>query len=121
MTISAKHIPTGLREANPVLVVGDSNRAIEFYKTVFGAKERMRLTAPGGRAVHGELTIGHSVIMVSDEFPERGDIGPSRGGPLAGANHASCGRRRRSGRTSRRSWGELTDSDSRSVLRRQSR
>jgi PhnB protein len=78
MTISAKHISAGLREATPVLVVGDSNRAIEFYKTVFGAKERMRLTAPGGTVVHGELTIGHSVIMVSDEFPERDEIGPSR-------------------------------------------
>ena len=76
MTISAKHIPAGLQELTPVLVVNDSNRAIEFYKTVFGAKERMRLTEPGGKVVHGELTIGHSVTMVSDEFPEWGDISP---------------------------------------------
>jgi PhnB protein len=37
----------------------------------------MRLTEPGGKVIHAELTIGRSVIMVSDEFPERDDIGPS--------------------------------------------
>jgi PhnB protein len=68
MTISAKHIPAGLQEVTPVLVVGDSNRAIEFHKTVFGAKERMRLTEPGGNIVHAELNIGHSAIMIGDEF-----------------------------------------------------
>jgi PhnB protein len=78
MTIKAKHIPAGLQEVTPALVVGDSNQAIEFYKTVFRAKERMRFTERRGKVVHGELTIGHSVIMVSDEFRERGDIGPSR-------------------------------------------
>ena len=51
-------------------------KPIEFYKNVLGAEERMRLDAPGGRIGHAELTIGGSVIMLADEHPEIGAVGP---------------------------------------------
>jgi len=40
---------------------------------VFGAKERMRMSGPGGKIAHAEMTIGNAVIMVAEEFPEWGD------------------------------------------------
>jgi PhnB protein len=62
-------IPAGYHTATPYLVVDDANRAIEFYKKAFGAKELMRMDGPGGKIGHAELKIGDSVIMLSDEMP----------------------------------------------------
>jgi PhnB protein len=76
MPIRVKHIPDGCHAVTPVLVVNDAGRAIGFYEKAFGAKERMRITGPGGKIVHGEMTIGNAVIMVADEFPEWGDLSP---------------------------------------------
>jgi PhnB protein len=72
----AKPIPDGYAAVTPYLIVDGAARAIEFYKTAFGAAERMRLDAPGGRIGHAELTIGGSVVMLADEHPEIGAIGP---------------------------------------------
>ena len=72
----AKPIPDGYSAVQPYLIVDGAARAIEFYKAAFGAAERMRLDAPGGRIGHAELTIGGSVIMLADEFPDMGYRGP---------------------------------------------
>jgi PhnB protein len=72
----AKPIPDGYAAVTPYLIVDGAARAIEFYKTAFGAAERMRLDAPGGRIGHAELTVGGSVVMLADEHPEIGAIGP---------------------------------------------
>lgn len=54
----------------PYLGVKDSVKAIEFYKEVFGAKERFRLTSPdSGKIAHSELEIGGCLFMLADEFP----------------------------------------------------
>jgi PhnB protein len=79
MATKVKSIPDGYSAVTPVLVVSDAARAIEFYKTVFGAKERMRMAGPGGKIVHAELTVGDAVLMVADEFPEWGDLSPKSG------------------------------------------
>lgn len=76
MDTRVKPIPDGYHAVTPVLVVNDAARAIEFYKTAFGAKQRMRMTGPGGKIVHAEMTIGNAVFMVTDEFPEWGELGP---------------------------------------------
>jgi PhnB protein len=36
----------------------------------------MRMPVPGGKVGHAEITIGDSVIMLSDEAPEMGARGP---------------------------------------------
>jgi len=59
-----KPIPDGYQAIQPYLIVDGAARAIEFYKTVLGAAERMRLDAPGGRIGHAELTVGDSLVMV---------------------------------------------------------
>ena len=65
-----KSIPDGYHAITPYLIINGATSAIEFYKTVFGATERMRIGAPGGRIGHAELLISGSVIMLADEFPE---------------------------------------------------
>ncbi len=63
-------IPDGYHTATPYLAVDDAARAIEYYKKAFGAQERMRMDAPGGKIGHAELQIGDSMIMLSDTFPQ---------------------------------------------------
>jgi len=73
---TVKPIPDGYPRVTPYLHVDGASKAIEFYRTVFGAKERMRLAAPGGRIGHAELEIGNSMIMLADEHPEMNIRGP---------------------------------------------
>lgn len=69
-------IPEGYPRVSPYLIVDDAAAAIEFYTSVLGATERMRMDAPGGRIGHAELELGGSVIMLADEHPEIDAIGP---------------------------------------------
>ena len=78
-----KPIPEGYHSVTPYLVVDDANAAIKFYERAFGATEKIRM--PRGNGVgHAELQIGDSVVMLADEFPDMGHLGPkSRGGPTS--------------------------------------
>jgi len=69
-------IPDGYRRVNPYLAIDGAAEAIDFYKAVFGATERMRLAMPDGTIAHTEIDIGDSVVMISDENPEMGAVGP---------------------------------------------
>jgi PhnB protein len=68
-----------INEVYPYLRVKGAPAAIAFYKNVFGATERFRLTEPSGRIGHIELDIGNIVLMLSEEFPEYGIHGPQPG------------------------------------------
>lgn len=77
-------IPDGYRSVNLILTVDDGTKAIDFYKQAFGAKEISRLPM-GDKIGHAELEIGDTRIMLADEFPEHGNLGPnSRGGTTVG-------------------------------------
>ena len=67
--------PEGYNTVMPYLRVRGAAAAVEFYKKAFGAKKRMLLKM-GDRVGHAEIEIGGSVIMLSDEFPEMGMVGP---------------------------------------------
>jgi PhnB protein len=71
-----KPIPDGYPQLSPYLCVNGAAAAIEFYSSVFDAKERTRMPAPGGLVGHAELQVGDSVIMLSDEIPDMGSLGP---------------------------------------------
>ena len=76
-------IPEGYNSVTPYLVVDDAKRALEFYRDAFGAEEKFRLPM-GDRIGHAEIKIGDSFVMLADEFPEMGHLGPnSRGGPTS--------------------------------------
>jgi PhnB protein len=78
-----KPIPEGYHNVTPYLAVDDAKGAIDFYKKAFGAKEKFKMPM-GDRIGHAELQIGDSVVMLADEFPDRGHLGPkARGGPTA--------------------------------------
>src|SRR5450755_1755941 len=71
-----KAIPDGYPTVTPYLIVDGASAAIEFYCSVLGATERMRMPAPDDKVGHAEVEIGNSVIMLSDEFPDMGTLGP---------------------------------------------
>ncbi len=65
----------------PYLIVKDAAKAIEFYTAAFGAKETFRME-DGGRIGHAEIQIGESKIMLADEHPEMGYLGPQGRSPV---------------------------------------
>ncbi|MGH9025853.1 MAG: VOC family protein [Acidimicrobiia bacterium] len=76
-----KPIPEGYRTVTPYLSIVGAAEAIDWYIEIFGAKERMRMGAPGGTIGHAEIEIGDSIIMLADEFPDIGFLSPkTRGG-----------------------------------------
>jgi PhnB protein len=76
-------IPDGYHSVTPYIVVDDARRAIDFYKAAFGAEEVLRMEM-GDRIGHAEVRIGDSMVMLADEHPEMGHLGPkSRGGPTS--------------------------------------
>jgi PhnB protein len=78
-------IPAGYHSATIYLIVKGGARAIEFYKSAFGAVELMRMEGPNGTIGHAEIKIGDSPIMLADEFPEMGHKSPTT---LGGAGAA---------------------------------
>ena len=74
--MAVKPIPEGYHSITPYLVIKGASEAIDYYKRVFGATERMRMDAPGGTIGHAELQIGDSVLMLADEHPQQGFRGP---------------------------------------------
>ena len=69
-------IPEGYPRVTPYLIVDGAAAAIDFYKSVLGATERMRMGGPGDKIGHAELEIGNSLIMLADEHPEMDARGP---------------------------------------------
>jgi len=61
--------------ATPRLTFKNAAKAIDFYKSAFGARETMRFEA-GGQIAHAEIVIGNSTIMLSEEWPEGGRFSP---------------------------------------------
>jgi PhnB protein len=72
-----KPIPDGYHEVTPYLIVSGGAKALEFYAQAFGAVERLRIPpGPAGKVGHAEIVIGGSCIMLADEHPEIGALGP---------------------------------------------
>lgn len=76
MTAAVKPVPEGMHSVTPHLVCAGAADAIEFYKKAFGAIEGSRMPGPGGKLMHAQLMIGDSHVMLVDEFPDWGAIGP---------------------------------------------
>jgi PhnB protein len=73
---NVKPIPDNYPQVTPYLCVDGADAAIRFYGTVLGATERGRLAGPDGKVGHAELQLGDSLIMLADEYPEMGILGP---------------------------------------------
>ena len=79
---ASTYIPERLHAVTPYLMVPDARRAVAFYEEVFGARAVSEpIIMDDGRVGHVEIEIGDSVLMLADEFPEMGLLGPlARGG-----------------------------------------
>jgi uncharacterized glyoxalase superfamily protein PhnB len=71
-----RSIPEGMHSLTPHLICRGAASALDFYARAFGAVEVMRLPAPDGRLMHAALRIGDSHLMLVDEMPEWGALGP---------------------------------------------
>lgn len=49
-----KPVPDNYPRVTPYLSIDGAAAAIEFYKKAYGATERMRMDAPGGKVGHAE-------------------------------------------------------------------
>jgi PhnB protein len=76
-----------IHEVFPYLRVNSTEAAIAFYGKAFGAEEIFRLTEPSGRIGHAEMKLGGVTLMLSDEFPEYGIVGPLTLGGTTFAMH----------------------------------
>jgi uncharacterized glyoxalase superfamily protein PhnB len=77
-------IPEGMRTVTPHLICAGAAEALDFYVRAFGAEELSRMPGPDGQIMHASLRIGDSVIMLNDENPEWGALGPKalKGSPV---------------------------------------
>lgn len=69
-------IPEGMHSLTPHLICRDASGAMDFYARAFGAVELGRLQDPTGRLMHGLMRIGDSHLMLVDEMPGFGALGP---------------------------------------------
>ena len=79
-----KPIPDGMHTVTPHLVCAGAADAIEFYKKAFNATELMRMPTPNGKIMHACISIEGSPVMLVDEMPEWGALGPKslKGSPV---------------------------------------
>jgi PhnB protein len=75
-TTQATAGPNGMSAVTPHLVCAGAANAIEFYKNAFGAEEKSRLAGPDGKIMNAMITIGGAAIMLVDEMPQWGVLGP---------------------------------------------
>ena len=81
--MAVKAIPEGYHSVSPYLVCKSAAKAIDYYTKVFGAQETVRMPGPNGSVMHAEIKIGDSIVMLSDENKERGNLSPESIGGTA--------------------------------------
>lgn len=81
---TVKPIPEGFHSLTPHLVCAGAADAIGFYQKAFNAVEQMRLPGPDGKLMHGCVRIGDSMLMLVEENPAWGTLGPQalKGSPV---------------------------------------
>ena len=79
-----KPIPEGMHSLTPHLVCAGAAEAIDFYKRAFNAVEQARLPGADGKLMHAAVKIGDSTLMLVDENPQWGSLGPKalKGSPV---------------------------------------
>jgi PhnB protein len=70
-------IPADYPRVVPYLSIDGAAKAIDFYRDVLGAEEKVRMDGPDGKVGHAELGIGDSVVMLADVFPDMGGPSPT--------------------------------------------
>ena len=81
---TVKAIPDGMHSLTPYLICAGASDAIKFYKKAFDAVELSSTPGAQGKLVNAQIKIGNSMLMLMDEFPEWGGLGPKslKGSPV---------------------------------------
>jgi PhnB protein len=79
-----KAVPEGMHTVTPHLVCAGARDAIEFYKKAFNAVDEGQFAGPQGKLMHARIRIEGSPVMLVDEMPEWGALGPKslKGSPV---------------------------------------
>ena len=78
MSAQIEPVPRDMHTVTPHLVCDGAAAAIEFYKKAFNAVETARMQTPDGKIMHASVRIGDSNVMLVDEFPDYGSVGPKK-------------------------------------------
>lgn len=83
-TSNVKAVPEGMQSVTAHLVIAGADEALAWYKKALGAEEIMRMPGPDGKLWHAMMRIGNSMVMLADEFPDYGSVGPKalKGSPV---------------------------------------
>jgi PhnB protein len=73
---NVKPIPDGTHSLTAHIVCANAFDAMDFYKKAFNAVEEMRMPGPDGKLMHGCVRIGDSQLMLTEENPAWGALGP---------------------------------------------
>ncbi|WP_038167184.1 VOC family protein [Verrucomicrobium sp. BvORR106] len=76
-TNKVEPVPAGMHTVTPHLICDGAADAIEFYKKAFGATEICRMPSPEGKIMHAAINIGDSMVMLVDQYPDWGCMGPA--------------------------------------------
>jgi uncharacterized glyoxalase superfamily protein PhnB len=76
MNETIQPIPEGFHSLTPHLVVKGADEALDFYANAFGAVVETVLRSPDGQVMHAAMRIGDSKLLLNDEFPQWGVVGP---------------------------------------------
>lgn len=81
-----QYVYPGHQAVTASFTVTNTDKAIEFYKDIFGATEPYeRFVDPSGKVGHAEIVIDGVAVMLSDEFPEMGIVAPTTLGGQTGS------------------------------------
>lgn len=77
-------IPPDMHTVTPHLVCEGAAAALAFYQRAFNAVETARMADPNGKIMHASMRIGDSTIMLVDDYPDYGSLGPKalKGSPV---------------------------------------
>ena len=76
--VKKSYIAEGYHAVTPSLTFKGTDKAINWYVNVLGAKEKMRMDGSDKKIMHAELNIGDSMIFLAEENPQnKNKIGQS--------------------------------------------
>ena len=76
--MAVSKIREGFNTLSPYIVVDGAEKAIEFYKKALGAEVVDISKGPDGKVYNAQLKFGNSMLMLNDEFPDYGSVGPTK-------------------------------------------
>lgn len=70
--MAVEPVPSNYPSLIPIAALVGCAKAVEFYESIFGAKERFRMSMPDGSIAHIELEFGTSMLMLGEAMPAQG-------------------------------------------------